>query len=307
MRTRILICIVAFLALLLPLAPAQAIVNGEPDGTAHPYVGELLFYVPDEVDSRFDDAGSWFTCSGSLIDDHVVVTAGHCTYGIGKGGVSTTTGGGTGDGGTDVWISFAETPDFGVLPSSASYGRDQNHQRYVDWAQALDAPGSGWTRGTAHPHPQFDEAAFFEHDAGVLVLDHAVPQPRYATLPTLGLLDRLATNSRQVYTPVGYGLEGSSPKTSLGGDTRRRASVTLVSVNGAYGTGKGVSAKFSGNNGTPHTGGTCFGDSGGPFLVGTSDQLVAVNSYGISQNCMGGGGGYRLDQPDDLAFIGGFH
>ena len=54
--------------------------NGTPDGgPSIPYVGELLFYVPDAADSRFDDPGGWFTCSGTLLNSTIVVTAGHCT------------------------------------------------------------------------------------------------------------------------------------------------------------------------------------------------------------------------------------
>ncbi|HET9615437.1 MAG TPA: hypothetical protein VFP22_11550, partial [Candidatus Limnocylindrales bacterium] len=84
---------IAALVAILSLAvasPAAAITNGSPDNGEHPYVGELLFYVPDAVDPRFDDPGSWFTCSGTLLDASHVVTAGHCTFGVGRNGVSTT-------------------------------------------------------------------------------------------------------------------------------------------------------------------------------------------------------------------------
>jgi secreted trypsin-like serine protease len=55
------------------------------------------------------------------------------------------------------------------------------------------------------------------------------------------------------------------------------------------------------------TGGTCFGDSGGPTFDNTNSNLVvAVTSFGESPNCGGIGGVYRLDQPDDLAFLAGF-
>ena len=107
-------------ALLTPTA-AQGITNGVADGQQHPYVGELLFYVPDEVDPRFDDPGAWFTCTGTLVDDDIVVTAGHCTFATGLDGVSTTENGGNGSGGTDVWINFEEVPDFDILPPSASF------------------------------------------------------------------------------------------------------------------------------------------------------------------------------------------
>jgi hypothetical protein len=65
MRTKVLITFIAVLAMLGLSTPAQAIVNGQPDGNGHPFVGELLFYVPDAVDSRFTDPGGWFTCTGA--------------------------------------------------------------------------------------------------------------------------------------------------------------------------------------------------------------------------------------------------
>ena len=102
------------------------------------------------------------------------------------------------------------------------------------------------------------------------------------------------------YTAVGYGLEGSGPKTSFGGDTRRRAELRLVNLNGVLGAGKGTSAKFSNN---ANTGGTCFGDSGGPIFVSGTTTLVAVVSFGTSSTCSGTSGAYRLDQADDLAFL----
>ncbi|MGZ5403416.1 MAG: trypsin-like serine protease, partial [Nocardioides sp.] len=72
------IAVVSGAALIAPTVPAQAIVNGSPDAGEHPYVGQLLFYVPNAVDSRFDDPGGWFNCTGTLIDADTVVTAGHC-------------------------------------------------------------------------------------------------------------------------------------------------------------------------------------------------------------------------------------
>src|SRR5262249_267306 len=103
-----LTALAAMLALLSVGAPANAITHGQPDAGAHPYVGELLFFVPDEPDPRFDAPGSWFSCSGTLLNDHVVLTAGHCTHAIGLNGVSTTASGGSGSGGNDVWINFSD-------------------------------------------------------------------------------------------------------------------------------------------------------------------------------------------------------
>src|SRR3954468_22151615 len=122
--------IAAAIAALLTITiagPAAAIRHGSPDAREHPYVGELLFYVPDAVDSRFDDPGGWFTCSGTLLNGSVVVTAGHCTFGVGKSGVSTTHDGADttaaqgGTGGNDVWVNFDEVPDFSMLPASSTF------------------------------------------------------------------------------------------------------------------------------------------------------------------------------------------
>src|SRR5215207_3548301 len=73
-------------------APVGAITNGQPDEEEHPYVGQLFFYVPDEEDDRFDDPGSWFNCTGTLLSPTVVLTAGHCTFGTGLNGAATTSG-----------------------------------------------------------------------------------------------------------------------------------------------------------------------------------------------------------------------
>jgi hypothetical protein len=308
MRTRLLLVVGSALAMVLAWAvPAQAITHGQPDAGAHPYVGELLFFVPDEVDPRFDDPGSWFTCSGTLLNDHVVLTAGHCTYGVGLEGVSTTAGGGSGSGGTDVWISFSESPDFSILPPSSSYGRDQNAQRYQDWSAALDA-SSDWHEATAHPHPQFDPDNFALHDAGVLTLQEPAPMSRYGALPPAGFLDQFQTAPRagQDFTVVGYGLNKVLPKADFGGDTRFKGTVQLITLKGLFGLPDGTAARFTNNNGRVHQGGTCFGDSGGPTLYDATNVVVAVTSFGISPNCTGSDDEYRIDQPDDLAFLASF-
>jgi hypothetical protein len=292
---RKLLALVAALAALVLAAPAAAITHGTPDGSVHPQVGQLLFFVPDAESTRFADPGGWFNCSGTLLDATTVLTAGHCTFGVGADGEETTTTGGSG--GNDVWVSFAEVPDYSILPPSSSFS--SNAARYAGWTAALEASDE-WVRGTATPHPQYVDAAFFLFDVGVVELDHAVTLPpgtTYGRLPALGQLDMLYKVKGQTYTAVGYGLEWKL----TGGDTRQVATLKLNNLNGVFGAGKGTSANFSNNS----HGGTCFGDSGGPFFAGTTTTVVAVNSFGISPNCTNGGG-YRIDQADDLAFIGSF-
>jgi hypothetical protein len=297
MRIRILTVLAAVVTLLGITTNAQAIKGGVADADQHPYVGQLLFYQPTETDPRFTDPGGWFNCTGTLVDPTTVVTAGHCTFGTGLNGQPNISGG------NDVWISFAEVPDYSILPPSSTFAPGNNAGRYAAWSAALNG-STEWVRATAYPHPEYDDAQFFEHDLGVLTLSRPVTLPQYGELPSPNLLDRLyAADKQQLYTAVGYGLEGAGPKKSFGGDTRRRADLRLVNLTGVGGIGNGVSAKFSNN---ANTGGTCFGDSGGPIFVSGTSTIVAVNSYAKNSSCAGTTGAYRIDQPDDLAFLATF-
>lgn len=289
--------------------PIWAITNGQPDAGEHPYVGQLLFYVPDDVDPRFSDPGAWFTCSGTLLTPTVVLTAGHCTDAIGLDGVATS--GSGGDGGNDVWINFSEAPDYGGFPLSAGYIPNNNAQRYADRAAWLNAHPD-WVRATAYSHPEFNNGPFFLHDAGVLVLEAPVQAAgskfSFGQLAPLGYLDRFIATPKntQRFMPVGYGLNKVLPHSAEGGDMREKASSLLLGVNGVFGIPEGVSVKFSNNAGKKHSGGTCFGDSGGPVFDGATNVIVAVTSFGISPNCTGTDGGYRIDQQDDLDFLATF-
>jgi Trypsin len=290
-------------ALVVYVVPAAAITNGQPDAGEHPYVGELIFFDADAIDPRFDDPGAWFTCTGTMLSATVIVTAGHCTYAVGLDGESTTTAGGSGSGGNDIWFDPSETAHFDGFPASADYGRDENEQRYLDRAAWLDAHAS-WHRGTSYPHPEFADAPFFVHDAGVVVLDEPLPMSRYGRIPALDYLDRYQGQPKHLFEVVGYGLTESGPFTSEGGDVRLKGDVKLNTLNASP---KDTFVLLSNNPGRPHRGGTCFGDSGGPTFDGTSSNLVvAVTSFGFSSTCSGVGGAYRLDQPDDLAFLASF-
>ena len=324
MRPRSTVLITAALTVALAV-PAAAVTSGEPDGDGHPAVGQLIFHVPDAVDPRFDDPGSWFNCSGTLVSDTVVVTAGHCTYAIGVNGQGAHDEGEGFSfdelaGGTDVWFTNASVADYAGLPPTGDdpttdeiegYGPDENDLRYDEWEAFFDG-NAGWTRATAHSHPDYVDAAFFLFDLGVLVLDEPITlgDGDYGQLPEEGQLDALQTKRRNdaLFTVVGYGINQIVP-TFESFDTRYVGTVRLLTTNGTHGIDgiqDGTSVVFSNNNGRAARGGTCFGDSGGPAFVAGTTTLVAVTSYGVSPNCTGTGGGYRIDKALDLGFINGF-
>jgi secreted trypsin-like serine protease len=293
-------------ALSLSAAPASAIVGGAADASEHPYVGQLLFYVPTTEDPRFDDPGGWFKCTGTLIDADTVVTAGHCTYAVGVEGSAPAN---PLHGGTDVWFSVSEAPDTSVLPLSSTFVPDRNEDRYTEWSAALDASDDWAEAESTFTHPEYVDEAFLLHDVGVVELSEPILLPEYGSLPEVDYLDRYtgSAKERARFESVGYGLEGSSPKTSIGGDIRKKADRRLISFKGAYGY-RDISVVFSHAQGGSTTGGTCFGDSGGPtFDTSTStieaqNLIVAVTSFGLNQNCKASGS-YRIDQPDDIAFL----
>jgi hypothetical protein len=317
MRTRLAV-MAALLMLAATAAPAAAITGGGgdlggPDQGEHPQVGQLLFYVPDAPSGIYADPGGWYSCTGTLASPTVVITAGHCTFGIGLGGVSTTTpddpytaADGNGAGGNDVWFSLVEDgSQWDGFPATYDANGDLNYatqaERYAARAGWADA-NPVWIRATSYPHPQYDDRAFYLHDAGVIVLDEPQDGLAYATIPTAKYLQKYAgRRNAHRFEVVGYGLEKVLPFADFGGDTRMKADVKLLNL---VSNPKNTYIQLSNN---ARTGGTCFGDSGGPtFDTTNSLLLVAVTSFGLSPNCTGIGGAYRLDQPDDLAFLAGF-
>jgi secreted trypsin-like serine protease len=54
------------------------------------------------------------------------------------------------------------------------------------------------------------------------------------------------------------------------------------------------------------TGGTCFGDSGGPNFLGESNVVAGVTSFGLNGNCVGTGGVFRTDRQDVIEFVNSY-
>lgn len=211
-----------------------------------------------------------FRCSGALISPTMFVTAGHCTFGIDK-----------------VTIWFEEDVGAGRPGNGYPFG------------------GSTSVDGTPYTHPLYDNNAFFLHDLGVVILDQPVYMASYASLPTLGLLDEFANMRGPDYPTmeaVGYGLQDIQPIV-VSNLVRLKALTDVIGIKGVFGVPDGTSIKLSNNH---NTGGTCFGDSGGPEFYRGSNVIGAVTSFGINGNCAGTGGGYRIDQQDDLDFLYSF-
>ena len=213
------------------------------------------------------------------------------------------------EGGNDIWFSVEEAPDYSILPPSSGFVPDRNEERYDAWSTALDASPTWYGAEAASTHPDYVDAQFLLHDLGVFTLSEPIDLDEYGALPEVGYLDAYAGRAKAtaLFESVGYGLKDSSPKSSAGGDTRRKADRRLISFQGAYGL-RDIAVKFSHSGARGANGGTCFGDSGGPTFDitgspdGTGNVIVAVTSFGANLNC-NASGSYRIDQLDDLAFI----
>jgi len=109
------------------------------------------------------------------------------------------------------------------------------------------------------------------------------------------------------FTAVGYGLQESFPDPALflanNSRTRYFSTPKLLQINVPGFTG-GFSMLLSNNT---NTGGTCFGDSGGPNFYGsgrTETKIVAgITSFGLNGNCAGTGGVFRMDRQDVIDFV----
>ena len=143
----------------------------------------------------------------------------------------------------------------------------------------LDPASWSLVAGTAHADPQFGTSKSDLHDLAVVVLDEPAPvEP--AALPAVG-----ASAGAAATTAVGYGYYGRAKGAYLYDGVRRLATAQVKKV--------GASTLIV-------DGGVCFGDSGGPHLVG--DVVVAVTSTG-TKSCNGPAEAYRLDTPGARAFL----
>jgi secreted trypsin-like serine protease len=151
--------------------------------------------------------------------------------------------------------------------------------------------------GTFHGDPLYGSSQSDPHDIAVVVLDKAVKGIAPAKLPRADSLSALS--SSQSFTSVGYGAYEVTNEPGghsyLYDDVRRVATGTLNSTNAAW-------LRISMNPSTGN-GGTCYGDSGGPNFLGSTDIIAATTITGDSV-CRSTNVDYRLDTASARSFLG---
>lgn len=217
------------------------------------------------------DGIPYWRCSGTLISSTLFLTAGHCT-----------------DGATSVEVWF--DPDMQTDSAAKGY------------------PFTGEASGTPYTHPLYNPNAFAAYDLGIVVLDQAVYMDEYGVLPSLDQLDALKTRrglQDVTFTAVGYGLQQSFPDAAAWKENnvkiRMVATPQLLQINGGI---VGFGSLLLSNSAS--TGGTCFGDSGGPNFIDGTNVIAGVTSFGLNGTCSGTGGVYRVDRQDDLDWLATF-
>jgi secreted trypsin-like serine protease len=153
--------------------------------------------------------------------------------------------------------------------------------------------------GTFEADPAYSQVQSDPHDLAVVVLDKPVRGIEPAALPEAGSLDDLSGGQR--FTSVGYGAyavtNGPGGHRYLYDDVRMVATGTLNSVNPAW-------LRISANAATGD-GGTCYGDSGGPNFLGTTDIVAAITVTGDAI-CRATNVTYRLDTEPARAFLAAY-
>ena len=266
---------------------ASAITDGEEDGEDHPHVVLLLMEVEDEPAYR---------CSATMLSPTVVLTAGHCTS------------------------------NYPYVDSEGNYEGDytgmriftdsdvENGDNNYPYAGPNSIEAAEW-----YAHPDYKEGPFYMHDVGIVILAEPYDPGVFGELPGENQFDNLPWPSgrrdKTWFTSVGYGRQAifsDEEQWHLESKlVRMVANPFLLQLN-VEGITEGITGDYSLLLSNNHaTGGTCFGDSGGPNFLGKGEDetniVAGVTSFGMNQNCAGTGGVFRTDRADVLEFIGEYY
>lgn len=247
---------------------AGAITDGVPDNGAHPNVGTVIWRGGDGVLFR--------SCSGTLISPTVFLTAAHCV---------------------------ALDPEF---PGDEPVG--------VSFADRIDGEPSTYLPATGYAHPNFawghsngwgeTGSGNEEYDIAVMVLHQPKTDVAAARLPTLNQLDQMNRHNGLKgtnFTVVGYGATdpakpgnahccGPRGERRVAVETFRALNAEILTLNMNDATGNG---------------GTCYGDSGGPHFIGTTDVIASITFTG-DMPCVSNDSSYRVDTRTARDFLGDF-
>jgi hypothetical protein len=224
-------------------------------------------YVGVAIQFIPDMPGFVTVCSGSALSSTKFLTASHCF-----------------DPSQPVFVSYKSGPPFSLAK---------------DFTEGTFHPNPDWCIGCGPGLPGFDT-----HDVAVITLSKKSNPGAFAMLPTAGLVDTLPMGT--AVDLVGYGVQGFVRGGGQPGQvflfTRYFAPSQLIQSNNVS------SVEFIKLTANPSqgTGGVCFGDSGGPDLLGGTRIVLAVNSYVTNGNCAGVTYSNRVDLPDILDFINSF-
>jgi secreted trypsin-like serine protease len=282
------------------VAPAAAITGNYREDNDHPFVGLVAFYDSDWVFIH--------RCTGELLSPTVMLTAGHCTNddSLPNGAVAAH---------ARVWF---------LQDVGSHYDFATEHDPVTGYPDSCsgtmgDGIAEGWCgESSTMFNYGFDNFAGIPniHDLGIVILDHPVDVPEYASLASAGTVEALlkARGTQDVTMRAsGYGLSyrlitppkgpnaGNANNLTISYRVRLQADLIFTNLQGAYADGYSLVANGNGDG----KGGTCNGDSGGPiFWPADSNRVVAVSSWGwLNAGCRGIGYYYRTDRADTLAWI----
>lgn len=273
MRRTVAAFFVAVLSVLLVAAPASAIVNGEPDGDAHPNVGLLAFDVDGEGDTP-----PFALCTGVVISDSAFLTAAHCI-----------------DVAPDAqWVVTLEggSPDDPVSESGVLFD---------DFPLAVTAPVYRSTDVVVHPDYVAGEAR--RNDLAVLIFPEGTfADVTPAELPEQNLLSTLGERRAlhgEILTLVGYGSDAEvGPPRYFYPGYRQTGTAPIQGLTRDW---------LLINTSAPATSGSglCLGDSGSPQFLGDSNVVVSTFSRHPT-TCRGTSRAQRLDTTAAQEFLAQF-
>jgi hypothetical protein len=236
---------------LFAASPSHAVMNGEPDGRRHPFVGVIAY--------QLETGGPWYTPQGgnaTLVSAYVAVTAGHVLktplteFELGITPVH-------------IGVVFDPKPvDLSKPPDLAP------EWRIVPTSRVHVAKSVAW-------HPRLFASPEERNDIGVIIFEKPVRGTPFARVPRPGLVDLLDRILDPRVSIVGYGGTETEFPPPKGGGNRNSGTAPIVELTPLYLiTGQFGEADV---NGGP-------GDSGAPALVGYNLVTGVLSALGLASD-----------------------